>query len=125
MLQSAGKFLARVLLAQVFFISALQKLLNFDDSLKSFQKKLLSSGELPLPNDFLPFFFMFLALFHFICGLGVIFNSKKCSFALCVFLVLATYAVHLPRALRGVTSEVEQVMKNVSIMGGLLLLIFW
>lgn len=113
------KLVATVLLVLIFFISGVKKSLSFSDTVKSLHEKL---GSLPLV---LCQFAILIAIFiEVVYPVYIVYSSysgvdnlftKVSIIGLIVFTIIATLIFHL--------NEPSAILKNVSIIGGLLLLL--
>lgn len=109
-----AKTLGRALLASVFIVPAIQSIMNFNQFAGSIQSK-----NIPLPQLVAA---IVLAL-KLLGGLSIVFNKHDGNTvkALITFTILATVLYHNAFA---DPTQLHHMMKNISIIGGLVLLYF-
>jgi len=114
---STVALVARILLALVFLVSAIEKSLYFSDALDEF-----ALARVP----FLKFTTIGTIIFHFVSSICLIVGwlVMEMSFALAVFTFLATIRVHDVWNMEGEERMIKSrvALANVSVVGGLLLL---
>jgi len=106
--------LGRILLSQIFLLSGMMKILNWDKT----AAHMASEGMVAIP------FFLFMAiLFELGAGLCVLlgFQARAGALALVVFLIPTTLIFHHFWTYEGAAMEnqMQHFLKNVTIMGGL------
>jgi len=109
---------ARILIAAIFILSGFHKLTDFSGTAGFV-------GTLGYPA---PQLFTALAiLFELGGGIGLLlgFKTRWSSLALIIFILLATFTVHVPMMMHAANAQDQQnqmvqVMKNLAILGGLL-----
>jgi putative oxidoreductase len=117
-LERFAPLLGRILLAQIFLLSGLNKIGAWEQT-----AGYMASKNLPL----VPFFLVAAILFEVGGGLSVAlgYKARLGAAALVVFLIPATLIFHNFWALQGMEQQVQMIMfmKNLAILGGLLLVI--
>lgn len=137
-IQSLVAFLGRALFSIIFIASGVHQVLNWQSTEQYFTKGLTDWLTLNVGNPTIQsaiefglshaFFLLLLAVvFQVIGGLCVFLGLwvRLGSFLLILFLIPATLAFHHFWQLQGVDREMQMInfMKNVSILGGLLILL--
>ncbi|MBI3542206.1 MAG: DoxX family protein [Deltaproteobacteria bacterium] len=120
MLQTIATLLGRLLLALIFILSGISKIGNYGSTVAY-----MTSAGLPMA----PLFLYGSVLVELGCGLSLLtgFRARLSALILFLFLCPVTYLFHLKPALDAVSSgsadqQSIQVLKNLAVMGGLLLL---
>lgn len=115
--QDLAALVGRVLLALLFFISGLDKLGNYSGTMSY-----MTSAGLPMPQVLL----VLTILIEVGCGLLVLLGLKArwAALIIALFLIPVTIVFHNPWASPADQQQMQMItaMKNLSIMGGLLLL---
>ena len=117
--------IGKILLLLIFFLSGISKIKNFKGTVSGFKNAFFLKK---LPN-FIYSLIIFLVIVLEILGpIIIIYNSQTynlpelsyySSISLAIFTLLATYLYHNPMTQKG---QFYYFMKNVSIIGGLLIL---
>jgi len=118
-IQGVGTLLGRVMIATIFFMSAVgNKIPNFNDV-----ATYMASEGVPLPQIMLAGAILFLIAGS--TSLIVGFKARSGAGLLLVFLVLATYFFHDFWTMEGKQQQEQTIhfMKNLALMGAMLLLI--
>jgi putative oxidoreductase len=117
-LERFAPLLGRILLAQIFLLSGLNKIGAWEQT-----AGYMASKNMPL----VPFFLVAAILFEVGGGLSVAlgYKARLGAAALVVFLIPTTLIFHNFWALQGMEQQVQMIMfmKNLAILGGLLLVI--
>lgn len=118
MLATLGNLVGRVGLGAIFLVSGISKILDWEGT----QKVMSKAGMTTIP------FFLFAAiLIEVMGGLAVIvgYRARLGALLLVLFLMPTTYIFHAFWELSGREAELQQIMflKNISIAGGLLLIL--
>ena len=107
--------IARLLLSAIFLISAFGKISNFSGT-----QQYMASYKMPLTG----FFLVCAIILEIFGGLSVLlgFKAKLGAIALIIFLIPATLIFHTK-----LSDQIQMIMfmKNMAILGGLLLLVFF
>ena len=127
---NAAYTLGRILIPLVFIVSGLRKLRNVEGI-----AKMLADNGVPIPDEIVPWLGgmpkfqaagYFVAAVEVICGLMILIGLKArwAALVLVVFMAGTIFFVHHFWDMPGDTffSEMTQALKNLSIMGGLLLI---
>lgn len=115
--------IGKILLLSIFFLSGISKIKNFKGTVSGFKNIFLSKK---LPN-FIYNLIIFLAIvLEILAPIIIIYNSQTnnlsqlahySSISLAIFTIIATYLYHNPITQKG---QFYYFMKNLSIIGGLL-----
>ena len=127
---NAAYTLGRILIPLVFIVSGIRKLMNVEGI-----AKMLADNGVPIPDEIVPWLGgmpkfqaagYFVAAVEVICGLMILIGLKArwAALVLVVFMAGTIFFVHHFWDMPGDTffSEMTQALKNLSIMGGLLLI---
>ena len=110
--------LGRIFMCLIFLMSGFNKISNWDGT-----AAYMASKGMPA----VPFFLVMAILVELVCALFVIagFKTRAASLGLIIFLIPTTLIFHNFWALEGAMQQKEMFsfMKNISIIGGLLLLV--
>ncbi len=120
MAQSLAALFGRLLLALIFILSGISKIGNYDTTVAHMAAKGMPAA---------PFFLYAAVLVELGCGLSLAsgFRARISALLLFAFMIPVTYIFHFkPAFTMGLDvasqAEVIQVLKNLAIMGGLLLI---
>lgn len=127
---NAAYTLGRILIPLIFIVSGIRKLMNVEGI-----AKMLADNSVPIPDEIAPYLGgmpkfqaagYLVAAIEVICGLMILIGLKArwAALVLVVFLAGTIFFVHHFWDMPGDTfySEMTQALKNLSIMGGLLLI---
>lgn len=116
--------IGKILLLLIFFSSGISKIQNFKGTISGFKNVFIKK----LPNFVYSLIIFLVIVLEIIGPIIIIYNSQTnqlselsyySSILLAIFTILATYLYHNPITQKG---QMYYFMKNVSIIGGLLIL---
>lgn len=120
MAQTLSTFIGRLLLATIFILSGVSKIGNYSGTVTS-----MAGVGIPVPSVFL----YGAVLVELGCGLSILtgFRARIAALVLFAFLIPVTYLFHFRPAFDAAMNltdrgQLIQVLKNLAIMGGLLML---
>jgi putative oxidoreductase len=117
-MQSLGSLIGRILLALIFVMSGFLKIIAFNGT----EGYMASAG---IPHNLVLPALILTILIEFGCGILVLigYKARLAAFLIFMWLIPVTLIFHFLPAQHGVNATVNQIMymKNLSMMGGLLL----
>lgn len=115
--------IGKILLLLIFFLSGINKIQNFKSTVSGFKNIFFSKK---LPNFIYNIIIFLVIILEILAPIIIIYNSQTnnlsqlahySSITLAIFTILATYLYHNPITQKG---QFYYFMKNLSIIGGLL-----
>jgi len=117
--------IGKILLLLIFFLSGINKIQNFKSTVSGFKNIFFSKK---IPNFIYNIIIFLVIILEILAPIIIIYNSQTnnlsqlahySSISLAIFTIIATYLYHNPMTQKG---QFYYFMKNVSIIGGLLIL---